>query len=306
MLQPWERGAKALTRAQHGVVSRAQLLGLGATPDAIRQRLERGRLHEIHRGVYAVGRKELGRHGELMAAVLACGPEAQLSHGSGAELWRIGNRADGPIHVAAPGGTYRARPGITLHRCRSLSRRHVHRIPVGDPVSILIDLAICLPDEEVEDAVNAADRLGLVRTPRLRHLLDACPSRPGVGRLKRILDAQTFSRSQTILERRFLSLVRDADLPLPTSQKRIGRCRVDFLYADHRLVVECDSLRYHRTAASQTRDLERDQAHTRAGLRTLRFTHFQVFKRPAYVKAVLAETLGALGPEPARPARGPR
>jgi very-short-patch-repair endonuclease len=292
MHQPWAAEARRLVRLQHGVVARRQLLTLGMPPEAIQHRLATGRLHPVHRGVYVYGRDELSRYGELMAAVLACGPKAQLSHRSGGELWRVLPRHDGPIAVTVPRGPVHRRPGITLHRCRSLDRRLVHRIPVGDPVSILIDLATCLPDEEVEDAVNAADRRGLVRTYRLRQLLDARPSRPGVGRLKRILDAQTFSRSQSILERRFLSLARESHLPLPTSQKRIGRYRVDFIYPDHGLVVECDSLRYHRTAAAQTRDLERDQAHTRAGLRTLRFTHFQVFKRPDHVRAVLADTLG--------------
>jgi very-short-patch-repair endonuclease len=291
MLQPWARQAWHLARAQHGVVARAQLLALGMSSSAIRNRLRTGRLHEVHRGIYAVGRAELGRYGELMAAVLACGPEAQLSHGSGAELWRIRPQAGGPISVAVPGTVLRRRPGIEVHRCQHLRRRFVHRIPVGDPISVLIDLATELPDEEMEDAVNEADRRELVATPRLRLALDSVPSRPGVGRLRRLLDAQTFSRSQTALERRFLALVRAANLPLPRSQQRLGRYRVDFFWPELGLVIEADSLRHHRTAAEQATDVARDQAHVRAGLRTLRFTHSQVFHRPAYVQAVLADTL---------------
>jgi very-short-patch-repair endonuclease len=261
-------------------------------PETIRSRLKLGRLHLLWPGVYAVGRRELDADGRFMAATLACGNDARLAGRSAADLWGIRAQRDGLIEVAVPKGSCPRRRGIRLRRRLNLpAPRHVRFIPVADPVSVLIELAAELSVEEVEDAVNAADRLGLVRTHRLRAILDACPSRPGVGSLKRILDAQTFSRSQTILERRFLSLVRDAGLPLPTSQKRIGKYRVDFIYLDHRLVVEADSLRYHRTPASQTKDLERDQAHTRAGLRTLRFTHFQVFKRHEYVSAVLAETL---------------
>ena len=77
---------------QHGVVTRAQLLGLGLTSDAIDHRLRKGRLHRVHRGVYAVGRPQLTRHGVLLAAVLSCGPGAALSHAAAAELWGIRRR----------------------------------------------------------------------------------------------------------------------------------------------------------------------------------------------------------------------
>jgi very-short-patch-repair endonuclease len=268
------------------------MLDLGLTPAAIRQRRRNGRLHEVHRGVYAVGRRELDRYGELMAAVLACGPGAQLSHRSGAELWRIRNRSDGPIDVAVAGGFTRERPGIAAHRCRHHQRRLVHGIPVGDPVSVLIDLAAELAEDEVEDAVNEADRLDLIRTQRLRSALDAEPKRPGVGRLKRILDAQTFSRAANALERRFLAIVREAGLPAPTTQQRLGRYRVDFFWPDRGFVVETDGLRHHRTAAEQAVDLGRDQAHARRGLRTLRFSHSQVFHSPDHVRAVLRDAFG--------------
>jgi very-short-patch-repair endonuclease len=237
-LRSQARDAWALVRRQHGVVTRAQLLELGLSSAAIRHRRATRRLHEVHRGVYAVGRGDLDRLGELMAAVLACGSGAQLSHRSAAEL---------------------------------------------------IDLATCLSDDEVEDAVNEADRLDLLRTHRLRPALDNEAKRAGVGRLKAILDAQTFSRAQNALERHFLAIVRAAGLPVPDTQRRLGRYRVDFFWPDLGLVVETDSLRHHRTAAEQEVDLGRDQAHARAGLRSLRFTHSQVFHRPDHVRAVLTD-----------------
>jgi very-short-patch-repair endonuclease len=274
------------------VVTRAQLLELGLTSAAIRHRRTTGRLYEIHRGVYAVGRSELDRHGELMAAVLACGADARLSHRSAAELWRLRPREGGPVEVSVPAGVNRRRPGIAIHQSGHLRARRLHRIPVADPIAVLIDLATCLPDDGVEDAVNEADRLDLIRTHRLRPLLDAEPRRPGLGRLKRILDAQTFSRAANALERRFLALVRDAGLSPPETQRRLGRYRVDFFWPDPGFVVETDSLRHHRTAAEQAVDLGRDQAHARAGLRTLRFSHAQVFHRPGHVRAVLLDAFG--------------
>jgi very-short-patch-repair endonuclease len=243
-------------------------------------------------GVYAVGRRELGELGRFKAATLACGPEARLAGRSAAALWGIRPQHGGLIEVAVPKRTCPRRSGIRLRRRLHLGPlRSRTGIPVADPVSVLVDLAAELPVEEVEDAINQADRLDLVPAHRLRALLDAHPSRPGVGRLKRILDSQTFSRSQTVLERRFLALVRAADLPLPTSQQRLGKYRVDFLYPEHNLVIEADSLRHHRTAGQQRADLLRDQAHIRVGLRTLRLTHFQIFRQPDYVRGVLADTL---------------
>ena len=131
------------------------------------------------------------------------------------------------VDVSGPSG-FRSLAGVRFHRRSDHGvTRFVKGIPVGDPVSVLIDLAAELATEEVEDAVNEADRLDLIRTHRLRPALDREPSRPGVGRLKRILDAQTFSRAANALERRFLAIVRDAGLPPPDTQRRVGRNRPD-------------------------------------------------------------------------------
>jgi hypothetical protein len=256
-VQPWARAAWLLTRRQHGVVTRRQLLALGMPPETIRARLETGRLHRLWPGVYAVGRPDVDRLGRLKAATLACGPDARLSHRSAAELWRIGREVPGAIDVSVPSGSRPRRPSIRLHRRAGFgTTRIVRGIPVADPISVLIDLATELSTEQVEDAVNEADRLDLIRTHRLRPALDREPTRPGVGRLKRVLDAQTFSRAANALERRFLAIVRDAGLPPPETQRRLGRNRVDFFWPALGFVVETDS---HRTAAEQAVDLGRDR-----------------------------------------------
>jgi very-short-patch-repair endonuclease len=242
-----------------------------------------------------VGRPDVDRLGHLKAATLACGPDARLSHRSAAELWRIGPTVAGPIDISVPASSRNRLAGIRLHRrSRPGTTRTVKGIPVVDPVAVLIDLAAELATEEVEDAVNEADRLDLIRTAYLRAALEDQPPRPGVGRLKRILDAQTFSRAANALERRFLAIVREAGIPPPETQRRLGPNRVDFFWPDLGFVVETDSLRHHRTAAEQAVDLGRDQAHARAGLRSLRFTHSQVFHRPGHVRAVLQDAFGHL------------
>jgi very-short-patch-repair endonuclease/predicted transcriptional regulator of viral defense system len=304
-LQPWARKAWDLTRRQHGVVTRAQLLALGMSSKTIRSRLERGQLHRLWSGVYAVGRPDVSQLGRFKAATLACGSEARLSHRSAADLWKLRPQAGGPIDVSVPSGVLRKRAGIRLHRREEFgTTRMVRGIPVADPVSVLIDLAAELATEEVEDAVNEADRLDLIRTAHLRAALDSHSPRPGTGRLKAILDAQTFSRAANALERRFLAIVREAGIPAPETQRRLGRNRVDFFWPAIGLVVETDSLRHHRTAAEQAVDLGRDQAHARAGLRSLRFTHSQVFHRPDNVREVLIDAFNHLRDH--RPLSSPR
>jgi len=261
--------------------------------------MEAGRLHPLWAGVYAVGRPDIGRLGRLKAATLACGEDARLSHRSAAELWRIRPEAPGPIDVSVPADSRPRRSGIRLHRrgANAVGRaRVVKGIPVADPLSVLIDLAAESSTEEVEDAVNEADRLDLIRTHRLRPALEREAKRSGLGRLKRILDAQTFSRAANALERRFLAIVRDAGLPAPDTQRRLGRYRVDFFWPELGFVVETDSLRHHRTAAEQAVDLGRDQAHARAGLWTVRFTHSQVFHQPDHVARVLVDVFPHLPP----------
>src|SRR4051794_2489644 len=111
----------ALVRRQHGVVARRQLLALGLTPRAIKHRMAAGRLHPVMRGVYVVGRPELTQHGRWMAAVLACGPGAALSHESAAQLWGIRRTRPGPIHVSIPASRRATVPGIVIHRRTDLA-----------------------------------------------------------------------------------------------------------------------------------------------------------------------------------------
>jgi very-short-patch-repair endonuclease len=289
-LQPWSGRAWALVRRQHGVVTRRQLLELGMSAEAIRHRLASGRLHRVAQGIYAVGRPELSRRGRWMAAVLACGPRARLSHRSAAVLWGIRLRSSGAIDVAIPYGVARGRPGLRVHRQAGLteeSLRVIDGIPVNGPVSTLVDLATVLPTKQLEAAVSEADHLDLVDPEELREALGSHPRRLGLARLRRMLDRETFVMTDTELERRFLPIVRSASLPLPETQVQLNGYRVDFYWRDLGLIVEADSLRYHRTAFKQSADQRRDHAHTSGGLTTLRFSHAQVRYEPEYVKRVL-------------------
>lgn len=177
-------------------------------------------------------------------------------------------------------------------------RRIVQGIPVTDPVSTLIDLATCVGLSRLERAVNEADRLDLVDPESLRQALDASPPRPGVGPLRSLLDRHTFALTDSVLERRFLRLVRVTGLPIPKTQAWVNGFRVDFHWPELGLVVETDGLHYHRTPAQQAKDQFRDQAHAKAGLTVLRFTAAQVCYEPDHVQTILTAVASRLAGAP--------
>jgi len=292
-------GVWQLARGQHGVVTRRQLLELGLSRNAITHRLARGRLHTLWRGVYAVGRSEVSREGRWLAAVFACGEGALLSHRSAAELWGILDRSGPAVDVSVPARRAPRRPGIGVRRRTvplEADRSLCAGVPVTSPAATLIDLAADR-DPRLEAGVNAADRLRLIDPEALRAEIDRRPHRPGATRLRLLLDRDTFSPTDSALERRFLTIVEAAGLPLPRTQVELNGFRVDFYWPDLGLVVETDGLRYHRTAQQQAKDLRRDQTQATAGLRTLRFAAAQVFHEPATVRRILLATVGHSDPE---------
>lgn len=277
---------------QHGVVARRQLLELGLSAQAIQHRIERGRLHPVERGVYAVGRPALSLHGRWMAAVLTCGPRAVLSYGSAAALWGIGKEGRDAIEVSIAASSVRRRDGLLIYRRPNLRPEDVvlrKRIPVTSLVRTLVDLAGRLDRPDLERMVGEADRLGLVSTEALGDALSAYPGKRGVGRLRGMLADRTFRLTDSELERRFLRLVATIGLPAPETGRWLNGFKVDFYWPVLGLVVETDGLRYHRTPVQQGRDRRRDQAHAAAGLTSLRFTHAQVrFEPDLVLKTLLA------------------
>jgi very-short-patch-repair endonuclease len=281
----------ALVKRQHGVVTRGQLLALGFTADAVKHRMWTGRLHPVWRGVYAVGRSQLSRHGVWMAAVLSCGSGAVLSHRSAAALWRIRRDEVRSVEVSVPLRYDPRRTGIVVHRRANLRPEEVTQcrgIPVTTPVYTIVDLATRLPRDSLEAAVNEADKRDLTDPDSLRAALGRLDRRPGAAVLRRTLDQRTFTLTDSQLERRFLPLVRKAGLPRPLTGRLVNGFKVDFYWPDFGLVVETDGLRYHRTPAQQARDRLQDQAHAAAGLTTLRFTHAQVALDPGHVQTTLS------------------
>ncbi len=185
----------------------------------------------------------------------------------------------------------RRRPGVVVH-CRALEpgeQTSRDEIPVTTVPRTLLDLATTLHRDRLEAAINEADKLDLIDPSSLRAALDDYSGRPGVSALRGVLDRQLFRLTDSDLERRFLAIVRRTELALPETGRQLNGFKVDFHWPDLGLVVETDGLRYHRTPGQQARDRLRDQAHTAAGLTTLRFTHAQVRYEPRHVQSTLVK-----------------
>jgi very-short-patch-repair endonuclease len=225
-----------------------------------------------------------------MAAVLACGPDAALSHGSAAALWGFGTERSGLIEVSVPAGRRCRLRGIVAHRRMKavLDDVALHEgVPLTSPVRTLVDQATRLRPMQLERAVNEADKLDRVRADVLHASLDDYRGQPGVAPLRKLLDPLTFRLSDSELEQLMRRLARVVSLPTPETKTWVNGYEVDFFWPGLGIAIEADGLRYHRTASQQKRALERDQAHLAAGLWPLRFSHWQIKHDPAHVRKVL-------------------
>ena len=262
----------ALCGRQHGLITRGQLLEMRMTDREIERRVRSGRLHRVHRGVYAVGHERLTTEGRFLAAVLAFGRGAVLSHQSAAVLWGI-RAARGPrVDVTVPTTGGRARRGAMIVHRSPLSEEEmtVHDgVPVTTVVRTLIDLADVLPRRALERAIDEAAYLRLDLAG-----LEPRRGRRGYGVLTRVLAEHeagaTWTRSD--LEERMLALCRRSSLPTPEVNARVEGYEVDFVWRNARLVVETDGWAAHGTRKAFERDRLRDAKLTAAGWRVVRVT----------------------------------
>jgi very-short-patch-repair endonuclease len=287
----------ALASRQQGVVSHGQLLALGLPATAINRRLLVGRLQPIHRGVYAVGHRALAPNARWLAAVLACGPGAVLSHVSAAALWGVrptsSSRTD--VTIASRAGR-RQRAGIRVHRVRELrddERTEVAAIPTTTVARTLLDLASVVAGPALARAVERAEILELFDLTAIEILLERHRGRRGTRALSTaVADAAAAPLTRSDLERRMVALCSAHGIPRPRTNREVLGYEVDFLWPRRKLIAEADSYKYHRSRAAFARDRARDAELTVAGYTTVRFTDTQIATTPAAVAARLRE-LGA-------------
>jgi Protein of unknown function (DUF559)/Transcriptional regulator, AbiEi antitoxin len=285
-----------LATSQYGVVTRGQLLALGLSATTIARRVENGRLHRVHKGVYTVGHLILGPRGRWMAAVLTCGPDAALSHESAAALWQIRASDATLIHVTVPGTGSRRRSGLHVHRCRRLGPDEVtvrDGIRLTSAARTILDLAPTLTERALERLLDQAELERVTDLRALAAMLVANHGHRGCGPLRRVLGTHVPGTTVTVspLEERMLARCRAHGLPRPLVNHHVEGVEVDFVFAEHRLLVEADGWRYHRSRAAFERDRERDALFARAGYRVLRFTDRQMKREPSTVAATIAALL---------------
>jgi hypothetical protein len=249
-------------------------------------------LNTVHRGVYAVGHAPLSTEARWIAAVLACGSRAALSHHSAAALWGLRPTNRSAIDVIAPGRTGRSRQGIKAHRAgglRAADITSVRGIPCTTVARTLLDLADVVDRRALERAVNEAEVLRLFDFGALEDVLGRVVGRRGAPILRAVLADYDpkYALTRNELERRFLSLCDGAGVPRPRVNAWVtldgGGEEVDFLWREQRLIVETDGGQVHRTRQAFERDRRRDQRLLCAGWRVVRVTWRQLTREPAQV-----------------------
>lgn len=283
-----EQGLASLASVQHGVVSRRQLEAVGLRRGAIARRVESGRLHRLHHGVYALGHPVLTVRGHWLAAVLACGDGAVLSHASAAAAWDLRRSDASLIDVIVPVAGGRKRRGIRIHRRPDLARQDtttLDGIPITTPTRTLIDLAPRLTHGALKRTLAQTEARRLLDDAQIADAFARRSTRSGAKRLQQALQDPTITRSE--LEDRFLALLDRERLPRPLVNHHVLHHEVDFVWPTHRLIVETDGREHHGTAEAFEHDRRRDVELTIAGYRVVRFTHRQVTEHAATTAAEL-------------------
>jgi predicted transcriptional regulator of viral defense system len=288
-----------LAEEQHGVVALGQLNELGLTERTAQDRVDAGRFRRVHGGVYAVGHAPLTKQARYMAAVLACGPDAVLSHRSAVDLYELREDRRARIDVTAPNRRGRAPAGIDAHRDRSLvsaDRMIVDGIPCTSVARTLLDYAGVAPIWGLRKAIGEAEVLRILNVGAVRDLLRRSKGRRGVARLRMVLDEihpQT-RRTRSEMERMFLRVCSRAALPEPevNVRLRIGNSvfMPDFLWRDAGLILETDSRQFHATGMAFLDDRRREQKLQLAGWRVSHCTWWEI----EHESRRLAETIHGL------------
>jgi predicted transcriptional regulator of viral defense system len=282
----------ALAGRQHGVVSRRQLMRLGFSGSAVGRLAEARRVHRVHQGVYRTGHQPLPGQGRCMAAALACGPGAVLSHGSAAWLWGLLGRCPTKPVVTVTGRRAR-RIGIETHAAALTGAEWgtIEYIPVTSLPRTLLDLAATDTPRRLQQAIERAERLGRLDLIAIDALLALRRGERGSRHLHLALDLYrdpAFMRSRA--ERLFLALAKEAGLPRPAMNTFVAGHEIDAYWAKERFAVEVDGWDAHRTRAAFESDPLRQENLKLAGIDSIRITARRIEREPK----VVGKRLGTL------------
>jgi very-short-patch-repair endonuclease len=303
-----DRALADLARRQHGVVGRDEVLALGLEPGAIKRRIQGGRLHVIHRGVYAVGHTAITRRGRWMAAVLASGDGAVLSHRSATALWGIWGAGTGETHVTVP---RKSRSGRSIRRHFSIlpddEQEIVDGISVTSAARAVLDLAGDKGEAAAETALREMEYLRIYGPVSLPTLLERYPRHRGTAIVEVCLDRlrdDPGGRIRSPLEEAFLPFLDARRISRPRVNAWLSvddhRYQVDCLWPDVRLIAELDGWKSHGTKRAFRKDRRRDRRLEARGFTVIRITEDQVLDEPSDLAADL-RTLLEPGRAPSHP-----
>jgi very-short-patch-repair endonuclease len=286
-----------IARRQHGVISHRQLRSLGLGRGAITWRLQRGRLHRLFQGVYAVGHLNMSQRGWWMAAALSAGGDAVLSHRSAAGLWLLRPVPSGRIEVTTP-RRLKSRRGLRFHSA-TLPEDEITTeggIPVTEPSRTIFDLAAATDRHNVELALRQANHHRLTSRISLPDLLLRYPGYRGTATIKDVLGVKATGRTKSPLEERFLRFLHRARLPRPELNVWLDvgldkLLEIDCVWRAQRVALELDSRQAHETPEAFQDDRRRDRALTVAGWRPVRVTDRQLKTQPKEVERDLRALL---------------
>ena len=297
---PVDAAVAELAWRQWGVVSRAQLRALGLASASIGDRVKQRRLLRVHRGVYALGHKKLTREGWWMAAVLACGPGAVLSHRSAAHHLEMRRTSPDRIDITTPHRTGRRPPrGIELHTTRALRPAEtttVKGIPTTTPQRTLTDLADVLTPRELERTADLAEKRHLHAPITTRNGRKGTPS---LNALKHHPAGTTDTTND--FEELLMGICDEFGLPRPRVNYPINGYIADFAWPEHRLIAETDGFETHGTRQAFEHDRQRDRDMLIDRWRTTRITYRQASRQRQKVGEELCALLGLTPTRP--PAR---
>jgi very-short-patch-repair endonuclease len=286
-----------ITGAQRTLVTPEQLAVCGLTPRGVAHWVNRGRLHIVFHRVYSILDGELPPLARELAALLAVGERAFLSHRSAAFFWGMRKTAPAPVEVSVIGRSCSSRDGILVHRIKAIDRRDMVRkdgLWVSTPARAVLEVAAVAPGELV-DVVDEGLAGRRVNNRELGAVLARNRPCRGAARLAAMLgDENAMAITRSDAEKAFLKLMRDSGLPRPEANAKFGPYVPDFIWRRQRLIVEIDTPTFHAGPRAFQNDRDKDLFYRDARFDVLRFTREHVMHRGPMVLAKVAQTLALL------------
>ena len=290
----WDEGViRAVARTQHGLIARGELLAMGVTDHEIVRRVGNGRLEQPHPGVYYLNCTPATWRTEVLAAVVAAGPDALASHRTAAVLWEFDAIYRGTIEVTVPFNEEPDPEGVIVHRTRRINPGMIHdSIPITSPEKALLDVTPLVPERVLEKAMRAAIRNGLTTPEKLDLAVRINGGRgvAGTRRFRRVIHIVAADNSGSVAEIDLKHIVMDAPIPAPIQQLRVrlhggGNAYPDFAWPDRMRIVEVDGFEAHGTPEQLQHDLRRQNQLMDLGWEIRRFTATEIRDQPLRVRA---------------------